>query len=145
MWFWYDVTTCTAPLRGKRVLQLSAICSARSCILGAWLWTGGGGSEWNNELCLLQHWENYRHSICILSFSEYLHFNYVLVYIDSLNKFGKKFFFFRKCLPIPPLVDFSLISSTSAVIFLCLLSLISQSHLECWIVNTTEKNWENIT
>jgi len=40
-----------------------------------------------------------RHSICILSFLEYLHLNYVLVYIDSLNKFGEKFFLENVYLP----------------------------------------------
>jgi len=44
----------------------------------------------------------YRHLIFILSFSEYLHSNYVLVYKDSSNKFGNKFFF-RKNLPTLPL------------------------------------------
>jgi len=32
----------------------------------------------NNELCLLQHWEHYRHTRFVLSFSEFLYFNYVL-------------------------------------------------------------------
>jgi len=37
-------------------------------------------------------WEDYRHSIFIIYFPEYLHFKYALVYKDSLNKFGKKVF-----------------------------------------------------
>ena len=37
----------------------------------------------------------------ILSFSEHLHFNYVLVYKDSLHKFEKKFFI--RILPTLPL------------------------------------------
>ena len=41
---------------------------------------GEGGLNGNNELSLKQSLEVYIHSIFILSFSEYLHFNYVLIY-----------------------------------------------------------------
>jgi len=52
---------------------------------------GGGEVNGNNELSLtvvrgLQTLD------FILSFSEYLHFNYALTYTESLNKFGKIFF-----------------------------------------------------